>query len=152
MLRTVIGTRPESCAPTRAGGRYYGYYPGTEWRIPAVHGNDFDLVATFDDQVTSAENRPGFGFRTMGQSRAVRYRRLRVLLQREPWEVGKERFYRMYTEEGLALRRKRPRRHATAVHREQRRPAFEMHLAKPVDPGEIVASMAILARRVNTKT
>ena len=29
----------------------------------------------------------------------------------------------MYTEEGLALRRKRPWRHATAVHREQRRPA-----------------------------
>ena len=51
------------------------------------------------------------------------YRRLRVLLQREGWVVGKERFYRVYTEEGLALRRKRPWRHATAVHREQRRPA-----------------------------
>ena len=32
------------------------------------------------------------------------YRRLRVLLLREGWEVGKERFYRVYTEEGLALR------------------------------------------------
>jgi len=51
------------------------------------------------------------------------YRRLRVLLQREGWEVGKERVHRVYTEEGLALRRKRPWRHATAVHREQRRPA-----------------------------
>jgi putative transposase len=51
------------------------------------------------------------------------YRRLRVLLLREGWQVGKERFYRVYTEEGLALRRKRPWRHATAVHREQRRPA-----------------------------
>src|ERR1035437_9189302 len=51
------------------------------------------------------------------------YRRLRVLLLREGWAVGKERFYRVYTEEGLALRRKRPWRHATAVHREQRRPA-----------------------------
>jgi transposase InsO family protein len=29
----------------------------------------------------------------------------------------------VYTEEGLALRRNRPWRHATAVHREQRRPA-----------------------------
>ena len=47
-----------------------------------------------------------------------------VLMQREGWQVGKERFYRVYTEEGLALRRKRPwRQHATAVHREQRRPA-----------------------------
>jgi putative transposase len=51
------------------------------------------------------------------------YRRLLVLLRREGWAVGKERFYRVYTEEGLALRRKRPWRHATAVHREQRRPA-----------------------------
>jgi putative transposase len=52
------------------------------------------------------------------------YRRLRVLMQREGWLVGKERFYRVYTEEGLALRRKRPWRHVTAVHREQRRPAI----------------------------
>ena len=51
------------------------------------------------------------------------YRRLLVLLRREGWEVGKHRIYRVYTEEGLALRRKRPWRHATAVHREQRRPA-----------------------------
>ena len=51
------------------------------------------------------------------------YRRLRVLMQREGWLVGKERFYRVYTEEGLALRRERPWRHVTAVHREQRRPA-----------------------------
>ena len=51
------------------------------------------------------------------------YRRLLVLLRREGWTVGKERFYRVYTEEGLALRRKRPWRHATAVHREHRRPA-----------------------------
>ncbi len=51
------------------------------------------------------------------------YRRLRVLLLREGWEVGKERFYRVYAEEGLALRRKRPWRHATGVHRERRHPA-----------------------------
>lgn len=51
------------------------------------------------------------------------YRRLLVLLRREGWDVGKHRLYRLYTEEGLALRRKRPWRHATAVHREQRRPS-----------------------------
>ncbi len=53
------------------------------------------------------------------------YRRLRVLLLREGWEVGTERFYRVYMEEGLALRRKRPWRQASAVHREQRRPASD---------------------------
>ena len=51
------------------------------------------------------------------------YRRLRVLLQREGREVGEERFYPVYTEEGQALRRKRPGGHAMAVHHEQRRPA-----------------------------
>jgi putative transposase len=51
------------------------------------------------------------------------YRRLLVLLRREGWELGKKRCYRLYIEEGLALRRKWPWRHATAVHREQRRPA-----------------------------
>ena len=51
------------------------------------------------------------------------YRRLLVLLRREGWELGKKRCYRLYVEEGLTLRRKRPWRHATAVHREQRRPA-----------------------------
>ena len=30
------------------------------------------------------------------------------------------------------------------------RSGFEMHLAKPVDPGELVASVATLARRINT--
>lgn len=55
------------------------------------------------------------------------YRRLRVLPQREGWEFGKERFYRVYTEEGLALRRTRPWRHATAVHRERRHPATARH-------------------------
>ena len=62
--------------------------------------------------------------RELAQTR-VRFghRRLRVLLLREGWTVGTERFDRVYREEGLALRRKRPWRHATAGHREQRRPA-----------------------------
>ena len=45
------------------------------------------------------------------------YRRLLVLLRREGGELGKKRCYRLYTDEGLALRRKRPWRHATAAPR-----------------------------------
>ena len=43
----------------------------------------------------------------------------------ENYQTNKDRYLGtpFYTEEGLALRRKRPWRHATAVHREQRRPA-----------------------------
>lgn len=46
-----------------------------------------------------------------------------MLLRREGWEVGKGRFYRVYCEEKLGLRGKRPWRHVSAVHREQKRPA-----------------------------
>ena len=77
------------------------------------------------------------------------YRRLRVLLLREGWEVGKERFYRVYTEEGLALRRKRPWRHATAVHREQRRPAATRNDIWSMD---FVADELVDGRRFRTLT
>ena len=64
--------------------------------------------------------------REMAQTRVrFGYRRLRVLMVREGWEVSKERFYRVYIEELLALRRKRPWRHASGVPREQRRPATD---------------------------
>jgi putative transposase len=50
--------------------------------------------------------------RELAQSRVrFGYRRLLVLLRREGWDLGKKRCYRLYIEEGLALRRKRPWRH-----------------------------------------
>jgi len=48
------------------------------------------------------------------------YRHIFMLLRREGWDVGKDRLYRVYREEGLGLRRKRPWRYVTAVHREVR--------------------------------
>jgi putative transposase len=51
------------------------------------------------------------------------YRRILVLLKREGWDVGKSRLYRVYSEEGLALRRRRPWRHVSAEHRVNRTPA-----------------------------
>ena len=39
------------------------------------------------------------------------YRRLHVLLQREGWAVNHKRVYRLYRQEGLMLRTKRPRQH-----------------------------------------
>jgi putative transposase len=61
------------------------------------------------------------------------YRRLLVLMQREGWDVGKNRLYRVYTEEKLALRRKRPWRHTTAVHRAERRPAVTRNDIRSMD-------------------
>ena len=50
------------------------------------------------------------------------------MLCREGWSVGRNLVYRVYREEGLALRSTRPRRHKMAVHRETRR--------QPLGPNE----------------
>jgi putative transposase len=43
------------------------------------------------------------------------YRRLHVLLQREGWKVNHKRVYRIYTEEGLAVRTKKRKKRVSAV-------------------------------------
>ena len=81
------------------------------WRSSLRYESRRDPLTTLRQRMREpAQTRVRFG-----------YRRLLVVMHREGWEVGKHRFYRLYTEEGLALQRKRPWRHATAVHREQRR-------------------------------
>lgn len=46
------------------------------------------------------------------------YRRVQVLLRREGWKVNPKRTYRLYREEGLCLRLKRPKRRRSAVRRQ----------------------------------
>ncbi len=62
--------------------------------------------------------------RDLAQSRVrFGYRRSLLLLKREGRDVGKNRLYRLYREESRGLRRKRPWRHVSAVHRNPKRPA-----------------------------
>jgi putative transposase len=49
------------------------------------------------------------------------YRWILLLLKREGWNVGKNHLYRIYREENLGLRRNRPCRHVSAVHRNPKR-------------------------------
>lgn len=48
--------------------------------------------------------------------------RIHVLLRREGWQDNHKRTYRIYKEEGLNLRSKRPRRNKAAAHREKHPP------------------------------
>lgn len=47
------------------------------------------------------------------------YRRLHVTLRREGWPVNHKRVYRLYSEEGLGLRRRKPRRRRSFVARQR---------------------------------
>jgi putative transposase len=53
------------------------------------------------------------------------YLRIHVLLLREGWKVNRKRVYRLYREEGLTMRTKKPRRHITACRRMDRPQAME---------------------------
>ena len=48
------------------------------------------------------------------------YRKIRVLLNREGWQVGKKLVYRLYHEEGLALRYQARRKRRVSVNRRER--------------------------------
>jgi len=59
--------------------------------------------------------------RDLAQARvSYGYRRLHVLLQREGWKVNHKRVYRLYKQEGLLMRPKRPKRHVSACRRIER--------------------------------
>ncbi len=51
------------------------------------------------------------------------YRRIHVLLEREGWRVNHKLVYRLYVEESLQIRNKRPKRKVAAKLREDRKPA-----------------------------
>ncbi len=59
--------------------------------------------------------------REIAQSRVrYGYRKILVLLRREGWNVGKYLVYRLYKEEGLALKKRPQRRRKAVRHREER--------------------------------
>ena len=86
------------------------------------------------------------------------YRKIRVLLNREGWNVGKYLVYRLYKEEGLALK-KRPKRKRKAVrHREERFIASAPNQAWSIDfvadqlqDGTRFRALTMLERHDNTR-
>ena len=55
------------------------------------------------------------------------YRRIHVLLQREGWAVNQKRVYRIYCEEGLNLRKKRPKKRTSDHFRVSRETARDIN-------------------------
>ena len=59
--------------------------------------------------------------RDLAQTRvSYGYRRFHVLLRREGWKVNHKRVYRLYCQEGLMLRNKKPKRHVSCQRRMER--------------------------------
>jgi putative transposase len=71
------------------------------------------------------------------------YRRIHVLLRREGWTTGKNLIYRLYCEEQLQLRSKRPRRRKMSVARRERPRARQ--------PNEVWAMDFVADQLVNGK-
>jgi putative transposase len=57
------------------------------------------------------------------------YRRVHIMLKRDGWSIGRNAVYRLYREDGLALRSERPCRRKMVVHREAR--------YRPTRPNEV---------------
>jgi putative transposase len=95
----------------------HGYSERRACRLTRQHGSTQRKPSTRDPRLALRQR--------MREIVATRirfgYSRVHIMLRREGWGVGRDLVYRVYREEGLALRSKRPRRNKMAVHRETRR-------------------------------
>ena len=77
------------------------------------------------------------------------YRRIYILLRREGWLVDHKKVHRIYCEEGLNLRSKRPRRRVAAAHRLERPDITESDQVWSMD---FVADSLFNCRRISALT
>lgn len=61
------------------------------------------------------------------------YKRIHVLLKREGWRVNHKRVYRLYCQEGLNIRARRPKRRVSAAHRVGRVPVQAVNESWSID-------------------
>lgn len=77
------------------------------------------------------------------------YRRVHVLLQREGFKDNHKRIYRLYREEGLSLRLKRPKRHKSA---RLRQPKHQVTAINQIWSMDFVADALFDGRRLRALT
>lgn len=78
------------------------------------------------------------------------YRRLHILLAREGWHINHKRVYRLYTEEGLTMRRKRPKRRFVSSTVRKARP--EVQAMNECWSMDFVADQLVDGRRIRVLT
>lgn len=78
------------------------------------------------------------------------YRRLQVLLVREGWQINHKRVYRLYTEEGLTMHRRRPKRRFTS--NTLRKEKQSVQLANECWSMDFVADQLVNGRRFRVLT
>ncbi|MFZ0432031.1 MAG: IS3 family transposase [Candidatus Acidiferrales bacterium] len=94
----------------------YGVSERRSCRVLLFFRSSHRYEATRDDQAALRMR-----IREIAQARVrYGYYRIYILLRREGWQVNHKRVYRLYQKEGLSLRKKRPRRHASAAQRVER--------------------------------
>ena len=95
---------------------HHGYSERRACRLTRLHRSTQRKPSTRDPRVELRQR-----MREIVQTRIrYGYRRVQIMLRREGWTVSKNLVYRLYREEGLVLRSKRPRRRKMAVHRQER--------------------------------
>ncbi len=77
------------------------------------------------------------------------YRRVHVLLKREGWQLGRSQAFRLYQEEQLQLRSKRPRRRKMAVGRRER---FRARRANEAWALDFVADQLVSGKSIRALT
>ena len=99
------------------------------YRVSERRGCRVLAVGRSTHRYKSRRDRQEFLRRRLRELAAVRvhwgYRRLHILLRREGWTTNHKRVYRLYSEEGLSMRTKKPRRRRSAA----------VRVARPVAEG-----------------
>jgi putative transposase len=98
--------------------------------VTACHGYSERRACALTRQHRSTQRRPSRRDRRLAIRQRMHeivrtrlrygYRRVHVMLKRDGWPIGRNLVYRLYREEGLALRNKRPRRRKMVVDRQAR--------------------------------
>ena len=111
--------------------------------VTAYHGYSERRACALTRQARSTQRKPSvrdprtamrLRMHEIAQTRVrYGYRRVHIMLRREGWSGGRNLIYRLYREEGLVLRRRRPRRRKAAENRATRQRVQGLNQAWSLD-------------------